>query len=178
MKSGHNNRKNQNLAAANSLMLNALSQASSEFDTANNMSEIEMDSTSGGVGGSAGSVGTAATNKEKAEKALAAGGGGGPGKSAIAKKEERTVNIVRLLVMCAIFFSAIAVSTAVYFFARDSDDNSFELEVSFSELELSSFSAFFVLCGLFVKRNVILKVWFSSRLGTKQNSPATIANML
>ena len=50
-------------------------------------------------------------------------------KSGIARKEERTVGIVRALVMVAIFVSAIAVSFGVYVFARDSDKNSFEIEV-------------------------------------------------
>ena len=60
--------------------------------------------------------------KERVEKEMS--------KSGIARKEERTVGIVRALVMAAIFFSAIAVSFGVYLFARESDKTSFEIEVS------------------------------------------------
>lgn len=62
----------------------------------------------------------ASSTKERVEKEM---------QSSIAKKEERLVFVVRVLVMVAIIFSTVAVSVAVYFFAKASDNALFEVEV-------------------------------------------------
>jgi hypothetical protein len=51
----------------------------------------------------------------------------------IAEKEERHVNLIRIIMFIFIVFSAVAVSIIVYFFARDYDKNQLELEVSVQE---------------------------------------------
>lgn len=62
----------------------------------------------------------ASSTKNRVEKEM---------QNSIAKKEERMVFIVRVLVFLAILCSAVAVSTAVYFFAAASDTSLFEVEV-------------------------------------------------
>jgi hypothetical protein len=63
----------------------------------------------------------ASTTKDRLEKEM---------QSSIARREERTVGIVRILVLVAIICAATAVSVAVYFFATESDTTNFELQVS------------------------------------------------
>ncbi|KAL3920659.1 MAG: hypothetical protein SGILL_003151 [Bacillariaceae sp.] len=63
----------------------------------------------------------ASSTKNRVEKEM---------QNSIAKKEERMVFIVRVLVFLAILCSAVAVSTAVYFFAAASDTSLFEVEYS------------------------------------------------
>jgi hypothetical protein len=51
-------------------------------------------------------------------------------KNRIIRTEEKAVRKARLLVIVAIITSAVAVSTAIYVFASQSDQTTFELEVS------------------------------------------------
>jgi hypothetical protein len=51
-------------------------------------------------------------------------------KDRIIKNEERAVRNARLLVITAIIACAVAVTTAIYIFAKKSDEDTFELEVS------------------------------------------------
>jgi hypothetical protein len=51
-------------------------------------------------------------------------------KNRIIKREEKAVRDARLLVAAAIIACAVAVSTAIYIFASNSDQTTFELEVS------------------------------------------------
>jgi hypothetical protein len=51
-------------------------------------------------------------------------------KDRIIKDEERAVRNARLLVIAAILVCAVAVTTAIYIFAKKSDEDTFELEVS------------------------------------------------
>ena len=83
--------------------------------------EDDCDDSSEGLSVSqvSGSEGTS-SNTFRAEKEF---------QSSIARKEERTVNLVRILVLIAIICSAVAVGLAVYFFATANDEASFELEV-------------------------------------------------
>jgi hypothetical protein len=51
-------------------------------------------------------------------------------KDRIIKKEEKAVRNARLLVIAAVIACAVATSTAIYIFASNSDQSTFELEVS------------------------------------------------
>jgi hypothetical protein len=51
-------------------------------------------------------------------------------KDRIIKKEEKAVRSARLLVIAAVIACAVATSTAIYIFASNSDQSTFELEVS------------------------------------------------
>ena len=51
-------------------------------------------------------------------------------KNRIIRKEEKAVRNARLLVIAAVIACAVAVSTAIYIFASNSDQTTFELEVS------------------------------------------------
>ena len=54
-------------------------------------------------------------------------------RDAIIAKEERHVWRAKISVICVLFACAAAVSTAVYKFARDSDERNFDIEVSIME---------------------------------------------
>ena len=62
----------------------------------------------------------------------------------IARKEERTVKIIRVVTFTAILLCAVAVSASVYYFATASDQYNFELEVS-KHGELSHWTEGFLL---------------------------------
>jgi hydroxylamine reductase (hybrid-cluster protein) len=51
-------------------------------------------------------------------------------KDRIIKTEEKAVRNARLLVIAAVIACAVAVSTAIYIFASNSDQSTFEMEVS------------------------------------------------
>jgi hypothetical protein len=53
-------------------------------------------------------------------------------KDNIIKSEEKAVRNARLLVVTAILACAVAVTTAIYIFAKKSDQDTFELEVSYN----------------------------------------------
>ncbi len=54
--------------------------------------------------------------------------------SSIVKKEERVINIIRILVFAAVICSTVAVTLAVYLFATASDTAVFEVEVRLLDL--------------------------------------------
>jgi hypothetical protein len=64
-------------------------------------------------------------------------------KNRIIKREEKAVRDARLLVAAAIIACAVAVSTAIYVFALNSDQTTFELEVSNNRRLLCSCSIVF-----------------------------------